>query len=289
MCHRPGFFLLCAVSLLILACSNTPTRPASEQHLIDAKNNIQASDFNAALKNLESTIKSTSEESVRQQAVILHVAITTAIADADKQMADAYYEGAKSPAGHGNSVALNKMRSNYYVDARSRLMDAMQSVMDQRAKLGATPLHLEITFPGFTGGNEPAIGRIKAGVFVSDADRMNAELQAERNALARTLSSLAGGGQDPSKGQQLYSTGKVDIDSRVYVIELSDSFLRIGDMFGPRGLNEADHLRTVNEVVRDNLDVAQKLLAAKQDKGLEVRVKKMQDDCTKCLKKLGAA
>jgi hypothetical protein len=286
---RPLSLLLLAVSLLLLACSTAPTTSTSDQHFTDARNNLKSSDFNAALKNLDATIKATADESTHQQAAVLHVAIVTSLADADKQMAEAYHQGAKEPAGVPNSVPLNKMRSDYYRSAQSRLMDAMQSVMDQRAKLGASPLHLEVAFPGFTGSAASAMTRIKSGQVVGDADRLSAETQADRNALARTLSSLAGGGQDPNKGQQLYARGIVEIDPRVYLIELSDSFLRSGEMFGPRALNEADKLRTVNEVVRGNLDVAEKLLAAKPDKDLEARAKKMRDDCDKALKKLGAA
>ena len=59
-------------------------------------------------------------------------------------------------------------------------------------------------------------------------------------------------------------------------------------MFDARGVNDPDRFRTVNQVVAGNLDVATKLLAAKPDKELEARVKKMQADCDKCLKKLGA-
>ena len=75
---------------------------------------------------------------------------------------------------------------------------------------------------------------------------------------------------------------------RVYLIELSNNFLQIGTMFDPHGVNEPDHLRIVNQVVRGNLDVAMKLLAVKPDKDLEIRAKKMQVDCDKTLKKLGS-
>lgn len=289
MTHRPFACLLIVVSVLLLACSTGPTTSSGDQHFADARNNIKSSDFIGALKNLDATIKSAVDESQRQQAAVLHVVIVTALADAEKQMAEAYHQGAKEPAGQPNSVALNKMHSDYYSDARSRLMDAMQSVMDQRAKLGDKSLPIEVAFPGFKGGADSSLTRIKSGQLVGDSDRLSAELQGDRNAMARVLSALAGAGQDLNKGQLLFATGKIDVDPRVYIIELSDSFLQIGDMFGPRGLNEADHLRTVNEVVRGNLEVAKKLLAAKPDKDLEARVKKLQADCDKALKKIGTS
>lgn len=287
MQHRLSHYLVLSIFMFLAACSGAPPTSPGERDLVDARNSLKASDFNAALKDLDGAIKSAGDEPLGQQAVVLRVALVTALADASKQMAEVYGLGAKEPAAQSRYGPFNKMRSDYYGIARSRLMDAMQSVMDRRRKLSANPMPIEVNFPGFTAGRDPTVTRIKSGQWVTDADRLGAELQADRNALARTLSALAGAGQDPDKGQQLFSSGKVDIDPRVYIIELSSSFLRIGGMFEPRALNEPAHLRTVNEVVRGNLEVALKLLATKPDKDLEARAKKMQAECEKTLKKLG--
>ncbi len=287
MQHRLLSSLVIAIPLLLVACSGSPPRSISEQQLADARNSFKTSDFNAALNSLDGAIKSAGDEPVGQQAAVLRVALATALADANKQMAEAYGLGAKEPAAQSRFGPFNRTRSDYYSVARSRLMDAMQSMMDQRRKLSANPLPIEVNFPGFTGGTEPTVTRIKSGQWVTDADRFGAELQAERNALARILSALAGAGEDPTKGQQIFSSGKVDIDPRVYLIVLSSSFLEIGGLFQPRALNELNHLRTVNEVVRGNLEVALKLLAMKPDKDLEARAKKMQAECEYTLKRLG--
>lgn len=284
MPHRPWPFLLIAVSVLLMACSNAPPTSLTNQNLIDARTSFKSSDFNAALRNLDKAIKSAPDESLRQQAVVLHVALVTALADANKQLAEAFYTGAKQPAAQSRSAPFYKMRSAYYNSANSFLMDAMQSVMDQRSKLGGETMPIEVSFPGFM-GTIPGLTKVKSGQMVSDSERANTELQAERNALALVLSGIAGAGQDPNKGQQVFSSGRVDIDPRVYLIELSNSFLQTGAMFEYRGLNEPDHLRTVNDVVRGNLEVALKLLAAKPDKDLEARVKKLQADCEKALAK----
>jgi hypothetical protein len=287
MQHR--FFLPLAIlmSLLLVACSSGPSMSPGEKYLSDARNSLKSSDFNAALKNLDGAIKSAGDDPLGQQAAVLRVALMTALSDADKQLAEAYAQGAKEPPAQSRSGAFNKMRADYYGIARSRLMDAMQSVMDRRSKLNANPMPIEVNFPGFTGGTDPTVTKIKSGQWPTDADRVAAETQLDRNAFARILSAIAGAGQDPNKGQQLFSSGKVDIDPRVFLAELSSSFLQIGGMFEPRGTNQPDQLRIVNQVVRGNLDIALKLLAAKPDKDLEARVKKMQADCDKALKKLG--
>ena len=287
---RHPFFLsfLVAICVLFVACSTGPTVPVSEQRLADARNNFKASDFTAALTNLDMAIKSGGDDASAQQAVVLRAALATALADAGKQMAEAYAAGAKEPAAQSRFGAFNKMRLDYYGIARAHLMNAMQSVLDQRRKLNANPITIEVTFPGFTAGTDPAITKIKSGQWVTDNERLGAELWADRNALARALTAIAGGGQEPNKGLQIFASGKVDIDPRVYLVELSNSFLQTGAMFELRALNEPDHLRTVDEVVQGNLEIASKLLAAKPDKDLEARVKKMQGDCDKMLKKLGA-
>ncbi len=287
MQHRFFLSLVIPMSLLLVACSSGPSMSPGEKYLSDARNSLKSSDFNAALKNLDDAIKSAGDDPLGQQAAVLRIALVTALADAGKQLAEAYALGAKEPPAQSRSGAFNKMRADYYGIARSRLMDAMQSVMDRRSKLSANPMPIEVNFPGFTGGTDPTVTKIKGGQWPTDPDRVAAETQLDRNAFARILSALAGAGQDPNKGQQLFSSGKVEIDLRVFLIELSNSFLQIGGMFDPRGTNQPDQLRIVNQVVRGNLEVSMKLLATKPDKDLEARAKKMQADCDKALKKLG--
>jgi hypothetical protein len=281
-------FPLLASSLLFFACSSGPTVTTDVQHFNDAKVNLQASDFKAALNNLDIAIKTTNDANLRQQASVIRVALITALADAYQQIGEAYQVGAHEPAAQSQLGAFYKVRADYNNTARSYLMDAMQTVMNQRDKLDANPVAIQVPFPGFTGGMDQTMVRIKSGQFVSDADRLTAEQQLERNALARILAAIGGAGQDLNKGKDLYSAGKVNVDARAYIIELSDTFLRVGNMFDVRGTNETDKLRTVNQVVEGNLVVATKLLAAKPDKDLEARVKKMQADCDKCLKRLHA-
>ncbi len=284
MPRPPWPFLIIAISILVLACSCAPPISESSKAYTEARNNLKFSDFDGALNNLDKAIKSAKDESLSQEALVLRIALATALADANRQMAEAYYTGAQQPAAVSHSSPFYKTRADYYSTANSLLMDAMQSVMNQRPKLSGNVIPLEADFPGFT-ANIPALTKIKGGQLVSDADRLSAELQTDRNVLAVMLTAIAGAGQDPDKGKAAFSTGKVDIDPRVYIIEISNSFLQAGAMFESSGMNQPDRLRTVKDVVRGNLDVALKLLAAKPDKDLEARVKQMQADLDKKPKK----
>ena len=287
MRNRTSFFLLAPMSLLLFACSTEAPKDPTEQFLADARKSFQASDFNAALSNLDKAVKSGGDTPLGQQATVLRIVLVTSLADTGKQMAEAYGAGSREPAAQSRFGPFSRMRSDYYGIARARLMDAAQALMDQRSKLSASPISIEVAFPGFTGATDPALAKIRHGEWAEDTERLGAEVQLDRNALARTLSAIAGAGVDLSKGQQAFAAGKVDIDPRVYLLALSDSFLQIGGIFEPRGLNELDHYRVIHEVVRGNLDVALKLLAAKPDKDLEARARKMQADNDKILKKFG--
>jgi hypothetical protein len=287
MLRLPKLCFLLAFSFLLFACSGAPRVPLSEQQFGDAKNSLKSSDFKAALNNLNGAIRNATNDSQRQQALLFRVALVTALANSNEQMAEAYKAGAKMPLAYKNTTAFARARSDYYTEARAYLMDAMQSVMDQRSKLNG-PVTVEIAFPGFTGGTDPGVAKIKNGELIGDNERVGSELQLVRNSLAQVLAGFAGAGQDLNKARDLYNAGKVDVDPRLYIVVLSDNFLHIGAMFDRPNLNDADKFRTVNQVVHDNLEVATKLLAAKPDKDLETRVKKMQADCDKCLKKVGA-
>ena len=156
MLHRPKLLFLLFFSVFLFACSNDQKVASGEQQFTDAKNNLKSSDFRAALDNLNATIKVTTNDAVRHEALLLRDALVTALADADAQMAEAYHTGGKQPLAHAQTAAFSKERSDYNNTARTYLMDAMQSVMDQRSKLAATPVFIEVTFPGFT-GSDPAM------------------------------------------------------------------------------------------------------------------------------------
>jgi len=273
---RPLAIMAVAVCAVLAGCSSGPTLPEGDQRFLDATNNLKASDFKAAMTNLGATLKSTTSPGVKEQAYVIHVALETAMAEANKNMGEAYQLGAKQPAASGHTGAFYKNRSDYYNTAHAQLMDAMQAVLDQRAKLGDAALTIEVPFPGFTGTNS-GIGNVKNGQLISDGERAGAEQQAARDALAGVLSAMAGAKDNPNKGKEIYGAGKVQIDPRVYLLALNDSFLGTAVMFGPRGTNESDHLATVNQVVKGNLEIVNKLLAAKPDKDLEAQAKKQMD------------
>jgi hypothetical protein len=273
---RPLAILSVSLCVFLASCSSGPTVPEGDQHFLDAKNNLKSSDFKAALTNLQATIKSTDKPEVKQEAKILRVALVAALAAANKEMAEAYQIGARMPAASGHTGAFYKNRSDYYNTAHAQLMDAMQTVMDQRQLLSDKPLTIEVAFPGFTGTN-PGLNNVKNGQLIGDGERVQAELQADRDALATVLAGMAGAKDNLNKGKEIYAAGKVDIDPRQYLLALNDNFLSTGQMFGFRGTNEPDHLETVKAVVMGNLEVVKKMLAAKPDKDMTAQVTKEMD------------
>jgi len=273
---RPLAVVVAILCFILASCSSGPTVSEGDQHFLDAKNNLKSSDFKAAFTNLSATINSTTNPAVKQEASVLRVALVTALAAANKEMGEAYQLGAKMPAAAGHTGAFYKARSDYYNTAHAQLMDAMQTVMDQRAIMSDKPMVIEVVFPGFTGTN-PGLNNVKSGQLIGDADRVQAELQADRDALALVLTGMAGAKDNLNKGKGIYSTGKVEIDPRMYLLALNDSFLSTGQMFGFRGTNDPDHLATVNQVVMGNLEVVKKMLGAKPDKDLEAQITKEMD------------
>jgi hypothetical protein len=124
MPYRPWPILAAiAICLLLLACPSAPPTSQSDASFTDARNNFKVSDFKASLRNLDKVGKGSSDESQHQQAIVLRTALVTALADANKQMAEAYYIGAKTPAGQSYSGSNYKMRSDYYNTACAFLMN----------------------------------------------------------------------------------------------------------------------------------------------------------------------
>ena len=286
MCSRRFGFLLLGICLVLLACAGEPPTPTADRYFADVKNNLSSMDYSSALKNLDRLIKTAGDQPLGRQGTVLRAVLLTAMAEGSKQMAEAYAIGVKQPAAQARPAAFSKMRSSYYGMSRVWLMQSMEAAMAQRGSMPEQPQPLDVAFPQFKGSEHPAIARIQEGREVPDTDRYRAELESVQNALAHRLAALTGAGGDVNKAQAQFAKGGMQIESRLYLIEMSDAFLRLSEIFGPRALDDVRYRRTSLEVVRDNLDIALKLLAAKPDKDLENRVKKMKADCEKQLKTL---
>ena len=287
MPHRFLPPLLLATCLLSLECSCSPATTPSEQYFADVKSNLAALDYNTALKNLDRLIQAAGDQPLGEEGKVLRAALLTALADGSKHMAETYEAGLKERAAQARIGQFTRMRADYYGICRVRLLDAMQTVMGQRAKLGDKPILLHMAFPDFIGIEIPVLGKIKGGYLIEDADRYRAETESNRNALARIVASLVGAGGDVNKGRQMFSTGSAEIDPRVYLIELSDAFLRLCEIFERQALDDPRYLRLTNEVIRDNMDIGLKLLATRPDKDLEAHAKKIRGESEKRLKALG--
>ncbi len=271
----------------LLACSSEPKKSAAEQHYAFAQTNLDRMEYDAALKNIEQMINAAGNGPLAQEGTVLEVVLQAAMADGAKTMAEAYEQGVKQPAAAGRYGDFIKMRSAYYGVARVRLLNAMEGAMKQRSKLGAAPVKLQIRFPDFSGTPPPALAAVREGRWVDDTERFRAELETVRTAFARTVARLAGAGDDVHKGHAAFDATQ-QFDPRVYLLELSDQFLRISEIFEPKALGDMRYRRICYEVIRDNMDLTQKLLAATPDKDMEKRVLQIKGDCEKGLKKLPA-
>ncbi len=277
--------LVLFVCLLMLACSGEPSKPTALPYTA-AKENLVALDYDAALKNLDKTIKAAPDEPVGKEAAVVRVALLTAMAQGSSEMAEAYGVGVKQPAARMQTGPYTRMRSDYLGMSRVYLMDAMEAVLKQRTKLSDAPLPLKVTFPDFSGTAPAAMDRIRNGMSVQDADRYRAELETSRNHMARLMAAMAGAGEDVHKGHAAFQKGAAELDTRVYLMELTAAFYKLRMIFEAKALDDVRYLRTTIEVVQGNLDVLDKLLAARPDKDLEARAKKLRAECEKALKKL---
>jgi len=284
MRRRFSLLVLLGAFLLISSCGPPPAPPA-QQFFTDAKNNLQAMDYDAALKNLDRLIEAAGEQPMGQQGVILRTALLAAMADGSKMMAEAFAEGWRM--SRANSGQFVQMKGDYYGICRVRLMNTMEAVMAQRNKLGE-PMTLEFAFPDYSGSDPVALAMIRQGQYPEDAERFRTEHEVERNALARTLARMAGAGEDVAKGKAAFEKGSAQIDPRVYLVELSGMFYKLSEIFNPKALDDPRYRRISLEVVRDNMDIVLKMLESKPDKGLETRAKKLKADCEKELKKLSS-
>ena len=195
--------LLLFVCLLVVACSSEAPKPTALPYAA-AKDNLTALDYDGALKNLEKTIKAAPDEPDGKEAALLRIALLTAMGEGSRDMAEAYGIGVTQPAARTQSGPFTRMRSDYLGMSRAYLMNAMEAVLKQRAKLSDAPLPLRVAFPDFTGSVPAAMDKIRHGIALQDSDRYRTELEVSRNYLAKLMAALAGAGEDVNKGHTAF-------------------------------------------------------------------------------------
>jgi len=215
--------------------------------------------------------------------VVLHAAL----ADGAKEMAEAYEQGLTQPSGEARHGDFVRMRSSYHGMARVYLLDSLEGLMKQRGALGKSPVRLQMRFPDFGGTGPPAVAAVRNGTWVEEGERFRAEKETVRNAFARTVARLAGAGDDVHKGRASFEASP-QFDARVYLVELSGQLLRTSEIFEQRAIGDSRYRRICFEVVRDNMELARKLLEAAPDKDLEKQVKGIKDEVEKGLKRIPA-
>lgn len=268
------------------ACTSTPPPPTAEQYLADGNTNLAAQDYETALKNLDHMIQSAGDKPLAQQGRVLRIAILTAMADAKKEMAEAYELGRKELPARDRQTDFLRMRADYYNGAKGRLIPAMEAFLQQRSTLEKQPIALDVSFPAFSEAESEAMAKIKRGLWVDDDDRSRAELDSTRNALARILTRLAGAEDDLHKGQEIFQQGGVQVNPCCYLVEMSRALVQTGEIFDREALGDSRYRRVSYEIARDNVDVALELMGAQADKEHLARAKKFKAECDKSLRAL---
>jgi hypothetical protein len=285
MTRRFLLLVLCTLGLLLYGCSSGPTKSAAEQQYEFARAHLGRMEYDAALKSIDQMVQAAGGGPLAQEGRVLLVVLQAGMAEGAKEMADAYQQGFLQPAGQARQRDFVGMRSSYYGMARVYLLDALEALMKQRSALGKEPLQVQFRFPDYTGTAPAALARIRSGTWVEESERFSAQKEATRNAFARTVARAAGAGDDLSKGHALFEASP-QFDPRMYLIALSEQLLRVSEIFEPRGINEPRYRRISFEVIRDNMDLALKLLETAPDEELAKRVKKIREDCEKGLKRI---
>jgi len=286
MRSRLVLFPVLILCLCWTACSSTPPPPSGDKYFADAKTNLDTSDFEGAIRNLERSISAAGEQPELQPAEIVRVALLISMAESDKKLADALETSRRQPIAAPRYGELTQRRTDRFALARAHLLNALEEVMKQRAKLGDKPIPLNLKFPDFGAAENPVFTRLLKGMEVSREEVARLDPEFTRNALAMNMAGMVGAKDDVNKGREIFEKGNVAIDPRVYLVHVTESFHKLSEIFGPKNLDDAKYMKVSLEVVRDNLDLAGKMLAAKPDKELEARIKKCREECDKQLKKL---
>jgi hypothetical protein len=275
-------FLLLAVlatSTFAPGCGAPPADPTAEQYLASAKESLRGQDFDNAVKNLDRMIRAAGNQPLAQQGALLRTVLLTALAEGDLRMGQAYAAGALQLQGQSGQSAFVRMRTDYYGMSRAHITSAMEAILAQRVNIQMAPIPLDVALPPVRQVDPAPLSQLELGRTISEPDRLTAETECSRNAWARRLASVAGAGALSGQERASISAPGIQIDPRMYLLEMSDEFLRLSIVFGPGALDDARYLRATQELILGNLRVVEALLETHPDAAIRARMDKMKADC----------
>jgi hypothetical protein len=285
---RWKLFLLIVLTASSFAagCSSGPVEPTAEQYLASARESLRGQDFDNAVKNLDRMIRAAGNQPLAQQGALLRTVLLTALAEGDLRMGQAYAAGALQLKGQSGQSAFARMRTDYYGMTRAHIVSAMEAMIAQRVNIQMAPIPLVVAPSPVRQADPAPLAQLEMGRMISEPDRLAAQTECARNAWARRLISVAGAGALSDQEGATVSAPGIQIDPRIYLLEMSDEFLRLSYVFGPGVLDDVRYLRATQELILGNLRVVDALLETHPDAALRARVDKMKADCKERLQSL---
>jgi hypothetical protein len=276
--HRLFFSGFLALALMA-SCSAPVPRPTGVAFEYEsAKEMFMKGRFDRALDFTDAPAKASPPNEFTQRARVLQVAIYTGMVKANKELADAYTDGAektKNPRFQGEFGRLRHDHLQYGTRAALGLGEVAHRITE--GETVSKEFTLDAPFPSAEGPVEVVqLKRVIDGGWIEPEDQEAAALDAQRKGINDALAELAGG--DRSKARAAMLAGPVTIDGVDFAIFLGKQLLEGASLFDRDHMRDPQKLRVLCDEADEAAKAALALLKDTPDRQKQRTAKKLQDD-----------
>jgi hypothetical protein len=273
-----SFGLIIMAGIILVSCGPSSTNTAVQTSPYDrAKDAFKSGQLDKALDLTEKLATGTPPEDSTDRARMLRAVIYAGQLKGNKELAEAYNQGAEKAASAQTRSAYHRLRHDILVTAGKAAM-GLAATARQIAPDGviAKELTLDASYPTTEGPSEvKELAAVEKGTSIESEQQESASADALRKGVDDALANVVAG--DRAKAREALAGGPLKLEGAAFAIFLAQELAEGGAVFDKHHSLDPQKLRLMCDEGDDTLKAALALLKDTPNKDQEKEVKKLQD------------
>ena len=281
-------FLSSVVLMAVISCEAPVERPKGYARVLeDAKETFGQSRFDKALDFSSSLATATPPNEFTERGQVLSIILANGLAQGYKDLGEAYRDGAEEMKTPADRTEFTGRRFNYFQYAKTntlQLAEISTRFIQDQGEGEAKELTVECPYPSVEPpAANPPLERVTKGMRVEPAEQQEAEVNAIRIGMRRSLAGALG--VDRAQVGAALASGSAKVSSPAFCLFISRQLMDNAETFAKRALNEPRTRGAVLDRAEAALHHAQALLEASPDKDLGKTAKDLAREISRAKKK----
>lgn len=280
---KPAAFLallLPALTLLTVACGEpiVPRGPAQLYQL--AQEQIKNQHYVRAADTLGGIARRSQDPNYAVKAGLIQLAILAGLGRAALALGEVYREASERTEPGPYHDELRTAALNHFNLGQSWALALLEAVDAQTPRWKGNSLPLDSLLPSVPPPRRPALGVLRSGGRIPEAERSAVEREAVQRGLAEVMSALAGAPGDFGRAPEARAQGSVFLPAATVFLVFANELVHLSTLFAPQALDNLRYHRLFHE---RGLALAERALALTGDATRREEAQRLVERCRRVL------